>query len=1516
MNAATTTCSTCGTPITAEVLDGKCPACLKKVALMEPTLPEDTMRISRASRRSASWQPPSAEEVAAMLPRGFYSVESFIGRGGMGAVYKGTQTVLKRPVAIKIMRQDQALDAEFRLRFLREAQTLARLNHPGVVNVIDCGEAGPDFLFIVMEFVDGANLMEVIQSGGVSEARALTIMKQVCEALQFAHSHGIVHRDIKPSNIILTRDGRIKLADFGLATTMEQEDGDESDTSGAGGTPAYAAPEQFASGQSVDQRTDIYALGVMIYQMLTGELPRGDWKPPSQSVAIDPAWDKIISQALQPLPQDRLSAAEAMQEMLSRISPLKDEHIRRRKARPVMLAALLVSLAVIGWLVLGKSERDSNYPTPTTWTDDTLGLQATATSYKFGGMKDGWLEIKEHAHHDLAGSREFGDVAVRVTYSGWVRLGLRGTVDEYYMGEVLPNGDAVISLATIGVVEHPEVQPVKFSLGKSYDPTQEHELAFAAQGDTMRLWLDGREVVSLKDTILTRGRMFLRSLVKPENPPNRILRLEYASLEKNPPPAHAPPPEIKHAPGSIAHRLTSPDFKWTAPVNLGPGVNSAAEDSDPDLSPDGLILTFSSPRSGKMRIYECRRRSTDETFRDPQQVPGIAVDYCICPSISPDRRTLLFVSPGGPENVGGSSQDMFMMRRSDPSAPWGQLENLRTVNSNTHDHAPYLTSDGLTLYFCSGQQGSYGGHDVWSASRKSTDSPFGEIKNLGPVVNTFINEADLFLAADDRTLLFIRAQNVGPIPACVLQLAVPDGRGGYQVEALDLPMRSQVYDPCVSADGSTMWFSWQGPSGQGGQDLWQMQRVPKDSPLSTVAHPELADRETPFENSLGMRFVPVPITGGPTNLQRMLFSVWETRVQDYAVFAKETARAWPDPGYEQGPLHPAAMLSWEDAQAFCLWLTAREQKAGKIPALLHYRLPGDHEWSCAAGIGEREDAALLPSQKGAGGHNWYPWGEAWPLPPGVANYAGEEARALIGDPRFHSIPWIITGYRDPFVTTAPVGSFPANAHGLYDLSGNLWEWTADWHDEKQNTRVQRGHCFLNNDGIGAKMSIRGAIPPKGRQLVYGMRVVLAEGAATKQPDAKAPAALPPIPPPPVIVAEPVIVKETVQLPMPVPAAWVDDTPGLRERALSLGVGKLEGEHLLMIKAMGMELADQKVFRDVILRMRFIGAAGIGVRKTPVQGSEAKASYQAQLDPSPRVRLFGWHHDIHQHLFFPNREWYLDPGFDWKAEHELALAVQGDQLTLWLDGRTLLTQRDSAIPAGSLYLNLWAPATHPALAPRIRKVEYGELGGMTAPPAPAKPEINTTPLPANVTVPVKDQRPAPKPSAWVDATTHLREAVVKAGAGAVQGDWLVLSKHLSTVITGEKVFRDVVARMTFKGAGGLVMRWTQGGRSYQSLLLEGGLNMRSWDATQQKQVLYDKHVKFDPGFDLRAEHELVMAVEGDLISAWLDGRLMLTQRDSSTPQGGIAVNFGVSGSNTALHPHVRKVEYGVLDGTKP
>jgi serine/threonine protein kinase len=164
----------------------------------------------------------------------------------MGAVYKGMQVRLKRPVAIKIMRRDLGKDHDFEARFEREAQAMAKLNHPNIVSVIDYGEAGPDYLYIVMELVDGADLMDVIRGGQMTQEMALSLLPQICDALQFAHDHGIVHRDIKPSNIMLTRDGRIKMADFGLAKRFDVESSFRTQTGTGMGTPDYAAPEQFS----------------------------------------------------------------------------------------------------------------------------------------------------------------------------------------------------------------------------------------------------------------------------------------------------------------------------------------------------------------------------------------------------------------------------------------------------------------------------------------------------------------------------------------------------------------------------------------------------------------------------------------------------------------------------------------------------------------------------------------------------------------------------------------------------------------------------------------------------------------------------------------------------------------------------------------------------------------------------------------------------------------------------------------------------------------------------------------------------------------------------------------------------------------------------------------------------------------------------------------------------------------------------------------------------------------------
>jgi hypothetical protein len=242
--------------------------------------------------------------------------------------------------------------------------------------------------------------------------------------------------------------------------------------------------------------------------------------------------------------------------------------------------------------------------------------------------------------------------------------------------------------------------------------------------------------------------------------------------------------------------------------------------------------------------------------------------------------------------------------------------------------------------------------------------------------------------------------------------------------------------------------------------------------------------DKPFENSLGMKFAPVPIVGGPTAGKTIRFCIWETRVQDYEEFVRDTKTDWPDPGFKQGPDHPAVMVSWEDATAFCAWLTKEERRKRKIGPKDTYRLPTDHEWSCAVGIGKEEDADLNPGAK-AGRVPGYLWGTEFPPPAKVGNYCGEET---VRNPVPDQKP--LPGYKDGFDRTAPVGNFPANAFALFDLGGNAWEWCQDWYDPAvADKRVLRGSSW-RGAASDLQASARYHIAPALRHDSRGFRVVL------------------------------------------------------------------------------------------------------------------------------------------------------------------------------------------------------------------------------------------------------------------------------------------------------------------------------------------------------------------------------------------------------------------------------------------
>lgn len=294
------TCPSCGALLPEHAPQGLCPKCLF-AGLAMPT--------DDATGVAAQMPPPAPAEVAPHFPQ--LEILECLGRGGMGVVYKARQKALDRFVALKLLAPERVSDPAFAERFAREAQALAKLNHPNIVTIHDFGEAG-GFFYFLMEYVDGVNLRQAMKAGRFTPEQALAIVPPICDALQYAHEHGVVHRDIKPENLLLDRNGRVMIADFGIAKMLGAEGSTGLAESQPAGTPQYMAPEQRTAPGRVDHRADIYSLGVVFYEMLTGELPAGRLEAPSarmRGVHVDVRIDEIVLRALEKAPELRYQTA-------------------------------------------------------------------------------------------------------------------------------------------------------------------------------------------------------------------------------------------------------------------------------------------------------------------------------------------------------------------------------------------------------------------------------------------------------------------------------------------------------------------------------------------------------------------------------------------------------------------------------------------------------------------------------------------------------------------------------------------------------------------------------------------------------------------------------------------------------------------------------------------------------------------------------------------------------------------------------------------------------------------------------------------------------------------------------------------------------------------------------------------------------------------------------------------------------------------------------------------------------
>jgi predicted Ser/Thr protein kinase len=327
-------CPQCGAAIPEASEHGLCPRCVFAKA-MQPT----------ADAGVTLPTPPDLDTIRTAFPH--LEVIGLIGSGGMGSVFKARQPQLDRFVALKILPDALAGQPGFSERFQHEARALAKLSHPHIVTVHDYGQYN-GFYYLLMEFVDGVNLRQLLQTKRLTPKEALSIVPPVCDALQCAHDHGIVHRDIKPENLLIDKAGVVKIADFGIAKIVGNDActpvrGESTKTEVSAslpfGTPDYAAPEQ-ANG-TADHRADIYSLGVVLYEMLTGERPKEDITPPSKRVQVDIRIDEIVLRALEKAPELRFATAAEFRTQVEAATEDRDPSVPAAVPAPAARQSLL-----------------------------------------------------------------------------------------------------------------------------------------------------------------------------------------------------------------------------------------------------------------------------------------------------------------------------------------------------------------------------------------------------------------------------------------------------------------------------------------------------------------------------------------------------------------------------------------------------------------------------------------------------------------------------------------------------------------------------------------------------------------------------------------------------------------------------------------------------------------------------------------------------------------------------------------------------------------------------------------------------------------------------------------------------------------------------------------------------------------------------------------------------------------------------------------------------------------------
>ena len=1021
-----------------------------------------------------------------------YEVIDELGRGGMSVVYRARDRKLHREVALKRLLPKFTQRERAVARLMVEARSIANLQHPHIVNVfdIDQDQDGP---YIAMELVAGQDgrpltLAQKVQRDGLMNAvEAVDLAAKLCQAVAHAHQKGIVHRDIKPANILMTAEGAPKLLDFGVAQAAGETIGESlaglTQDSATLGTLDYMAPEQENDAGSVDGRADIYSLGGVLYFCMTGLGARH-----FRESNVPSGLRGVLSKALEHNPAKRYARAEdfaaALQTVRSSLganaaeTPLPQPAEEEPAAEPLMGAEECTRVGlppipddiVALHVKVGELERsirqmeNGTHPMMREVREQFLQKEAQWEALQKElalNVPQVPEEVRQRIEQAVAQDRSGSDMRLCAQFSE-----VPGTVLMAYLGRLRRAGwlsaERELARSRFDEAVAREVPPAKQEwsalesrlVARQREDFQEVLKTFF--GRLQPAWEFPLQEWARIEGALTRRR-YRWEMAETFRNAERFFddwccqRAEKegatASWEEH---LGSLPPGGRAEQARLAVQQLKDRAAWTQAIK-----EDRPESYQPYLAafPEGQHAADARRMPARFAWEAARDKNTGEALQDYLRA------WPVGPHAQEARKLLEVVSDdkAWAEAMSGGKREWFEAYLSDRPQGRHSAEARAGLDRCHARRRKILLCVGALLVLVAVGLAVL----AWDAASRAQ---LAAIRKLA-------GNKDFPLARVELDVIKVppwRASQVRTVRDEVERAAAAEKENLARLET----------EHQRQAEAQTQRRAREEADRRAREEARQAAQRALDH----------ATKEKPFVNSLGMRFVPVPGT-------EVLFSIWETRLADYAAYASSNrgvAREWQNPTEDMVPVTPSkdcpvVNVNWDEANAFCAWLTKKEWQEGKLGARSQYRLPTDVEWSFAVGL--PSEPGRTPMERNIKIQDQYPWGSQWPPPPGMGNFADESVRR-----KFPS--WtVIMGYDDGFVTTSPVGRFASNQYGIYDLAGNAWEWCDDWYDGSERHRVMRGGSWGSGSRGELVSSRRNHDAPQSRHGDVGFRVVLGASSA-------------------------------------------------------------------------------------------------------------------------------------------------------------------------------------------------------------------------------------------------------------------------------------------------------------------------------------------------------------------------------------------------------------------------------------